>query len=467
MSPAVLVYSGMILVYFLLVDSFYTVMTVIAFWDILRFLIRSRYVQEFRLYSSTLTPPISLLMPAYNEAASIAECVRGMSLLRYPNFEIIVINDGSKDRTMEVLIETFDLKPVVRVPMRTLQHQPIKGTYASPAYPNLVVVDKANGGKADALNAGIALSRAPLFCAVDADSLLAEDALERVVQPFLEHPEEMVASGGFVRVVNGCTVRAGRVQSVGLPRSPVALFQIVEYLRAFYLGRLGWNPVGGLLIISGAFGLFKTEAVAQVGGYLTGSVGEDMELVVRLHRHMRERGRRYRVAFVPDPICWTEVPESVKVLARQRDRWHRGLLDTLIRHKRMMLNPRYGAAGMLAMPYFWLAEVVGPVLELSGYLFIPVAAWLGLLNWFAFGLFMAVSVLFGVLLSVAAVLAEELSFQRYRTLPQLLALLGIAVLENLGYRQLNLWWRLKGVFSYLRGGHQWGEMTRKGFAKSK
>lgn len=462
---AVLAYNGIVLGYLLAVDGFYTVMTVIAFADIIRYLLRSRYTTNYRLYRSTLTPPISILMPAYNEETTIAECVRGMSLLRYPEYEIIVINDGAKDQTLQVLIAEFGLKPVMRTPLRTLPYKPVRGVYASPAYPNLVVIDKENGGKADALNAGLAHSRCPLFCAVDADSLLQEDALERVVQPFIEHPET-VAAGGFIRVVNGCTVRSGRVEQVGLPRNLVALFQIVEYLRAFYLGRMGWNPVGGLLIISGAFGLFRTSAVAAVGGYLTGSVGEDMELVVRLHRHMRETKAKYRVAFVPDPVCWTEVPESTRVLARQRDRWHRGLLDTLVRHRGMLLNLRFGSPGLMAMPYFWIVEVFGPVLEISGLVLIPLAAWLGILDWYAFWLFLVVSVLFGILLSLCAVLAEEISFRRYRSLRQLLVLFGVAVLENLGYRQFTSWWRLKGIFSYFRGGHHWGEMRRKGFSKA-
>ncbi|MDF2626766.1 MAG: glycosyl transferase [Symbiobacteriaceae bacterium] len=464
-STIVLGYNGLIFSYFIFVDTFYVVMTLLAFKAILTHLIHTRHVTPYRLYQSGMTPPISILMPAYNEAATIVECVRSMSLVRYPETEIIVINDGSKDATLQTLVDTFGLKPVQRTPLRPLSHKPIRGTYASPNYPNLLVVDKVNGGKADALNVGISLSRCPLFCAVDADSLLQEDALERVVQPFLQNPRT-VATGGFIRVVNGCAVHAGRVIKVGLPRNLVALFQIVEYLRAFYLGRMGWNPTGGLLIISGAFGLFKTQAVAEVGGYLTSSVGEDMELVVRLHRQMAERGQEYEVAFVPDPVCWTEVPESTKVLGRQRDRWHRGLLDTLIRHRGMLFRRRYKAAGMAAMPYFWLVEVFGPVIELSGYVLIPVAAWLGLINWFAFQVFLALSILFGILLSVSAVLAEELSFRRYRSYGQLLALFGIAVLENLGYRQLTGWWRLRGIYTFLKGGHQWGEMTRKGFSKA-
>lgn len=463
-TEIVLAYNGVVILYLLLVDGFYLFMTLAAFWDIIWYLVRARTNSSYRLYRSSLTQPISILMPAYNEEASIVECVKGMSLMRYPEFEIIVINDGSKDRTLQVLIDHFGLTPALRTPLRKVPHQPVRGIYSSPDYPNLVVVDKVNGGKADALNTGIALSRCPLFCAVDADSLLQEDALERVVQPFIQHPET-VAAGGFVRVVNGCEVHAGRVTRVNLPRNLPALFQIVEYLRAFYLGRLGWNPLKGLLIISGAFGLFRTGAVAEVGGYLTGSVGEDMELVVRLHRHFREKGRPYRVAFVPDPVCWTEVPESLKVLARQRDRWHRGLLDTLLRHKRMLLNPRYGAAGVGAMPYFWVVEVFGPLLELSGLVLIPMAAWLGMLDWRAFWIFLVASVLFGMLLSVSAVLAEELSFHRYRT-RQLLALFGVAILENLGYRQLTSWWRLKGIYSFLKGGHHWGEMQRKGFTRA-
>lgn len=446
-------------------DGFYFVQSLTAFGELIRFLVRSSHSAPYGLFQSHLTPPVSVLIPAYNEEATIVESVRSMSLLRYPSYEVVVVNDGSRDRTLPVLIETFGLRPVERAPLRPLPTRPIRGVYASPDYPNLLVVDKANGGKADALNVGITMARSPLFCAVDADSLLEHDALEKVVQPFIEQPETTLASGGFIRLVNGCKVHAGRVVEARLPRNPVALFQIVEYLRAFYLGRLGWSTVGGLLIISGAFGLFKTEVVANAGGYLTGSVGEDMELVVRIHRLMREKRRPYRVAFVPDPICWTEAPESLRVLSRQRNRWQRGMVDTLIRHRRMFLNPRYGAAGTVAMPYFWVVEVLGPVIETSGYIFIPLAAWLGVLSWTAFWIFLVLSVLFGVLLSVTAVLAEEVGLRSIRSSQQVLVLVGMAVLENLGYRQLTNWWRIAGIFGYLKGADQWGEMIRKGFVQ--
>jgi cellulose synthase/poly-beta-1,6-N-acetylglucosamine synthase-like glycosyltransferase len=465
-GSGVVLYNLLIFAYLLAVDGFFVVQGLAACLTLFRFHLRNRNAPPYRLFQTHLTPPICVLMPAYNEEASIVESVRGMCLLRYPSLEVVVINDGSRDRTLQVLIDTFGLRPIERAPLRPLATRKIRGVYASPEWPQLVVVDKENGGKADALNAGVSTARSPLFCAVDADSLLEADALERVVQPFIADPDTTLASGGFVRPINGGKVKAGRVVQTGLPRNVVALFQTVEYLRAFYLGRMGWSSMGGLLIISGAFGLFRTDAVARAGGYLVGSVGEDMELVVRLHRMMREQKRPYRVAFVPDSICWTQAPESFGLLGRQRDRWHRGLLDTLLRHRRMLFDPVYGAPGTIAMPYFWLVEVLGPFIEVSGYVMMPLAAWLGMLNWADFWGFMALSVLFGVLLSIWAVLAEELGLERHRPLREVVVLLGVAVLENFGYRQLNSWWRLRAVAGFLRRRESWGEMERKGFSRA-
>jgi cellulose synthase/poly-beta-1,6-N-acetylglucosamine synthase-like glycosyltransferase len=272
-----------------------------------------------------------------------------------------------------------------------------------------------------------------------------------------------VAIGGIVRIANGCEVIHGRVVNVGLSRKLLPLFQVVEYLRTFLSGRMFWNIFSGTLIISGAFGIFKKSAVLEVGGYRTDTVGEDMELVTRIHRMMIESKRPYKVVFIPDPVCWTEAPESVSMLARQRNRWHRGLLDTLIIHRKMIFNPRYGVIGMGAMPYFLMIELLGPVFEALGYIALIVMAFWGILDVDIAVLFFIVSIFYGAMFSVGAVTLEEISFQRYPKPRDIALLLSFGIIENFGYRQLTVIWRLKGIFDYLTGKKLWGHMQRKGF----
>jgi len=321
-------------------------------------------------------------------------------------------------------------------------------------------------GKADALNAGINVSRYPLFCAIDADSVLESDALLKVSRPFMDDPS-VVAVGGIIRIANDCVVERGRVTEVRLPRKRLPLFQIIEYLRAFLAARMGWSELNGLLIISGAFGLFRKDVVVACGGYNRNTVGEDMELVTRMHHYLLERGLPYRMVFVPDPVCWTEVPDTLRILGRQRNRWQRGLLDTVIIHRRMFLNPRYKQVGLLAMPFFAQFELFGPLVEFSGYIIIPLSALFGLLNLDTFFLFLVVAFVYGVFFSVGAVLLEEISFRRYPRPADLVRLLLHALFENFGYRQLTVWWRVKALWDYLRGEKGWGTMQRTGFAQGK
>ncbi|WP_313472146.1 glycosyltransferase family 2 protein [Brevundimonas sp.] len=410
------------------------------------------------------SPPIALLAPAYDEALTIVQSVRSLLSLRYPSFEVIVINDGSRDATLQVLIDAYELRPAQRHYEQALDHQPIRGVYTAAHQPRLIVVDKENGGKADALNAGINISRAPIFCSMDADSLLEPDALLRAVQPFVEEPERTVAVGGTVRIANGCLIRDGQVLEVRPPRNLLALLQTVEYLRAFLMARLAWSRINTLTIISGAFGLFRRARVIEAGGYTRGTVGEDMELVVKLHRLMRDQDRPYRIGFVPEPVCWTEAPEDIRVLGRQRARWHRGALETFERHWDVMFRPRYGRLGPVGFGYIFLVDILGPVVELLGYLLIPAFWALGLLSLDYLLAFLAITFTFGVVISVGALALEESELRRFPRARHLLLLTAAAVLENFGYRQLNNLWRLHGLWQYLRRSQSWGAMTRKGFS---
>jgi cellulose synthase/poly-beta-1,6-N-acetylglucosamine synthase-like glycosyltransferase len=459
---AVTAFNWFVLFYFVVLHSVYLATSLFAFRALRRYSMRLKSLDLTDLVTSASAPPITLIAPAYNEEATCVESVRSLLTLEYPQYDILVVNDGSTDGTVERLREAFDLYEAPRVAAADLPSATVRTVLRSRRNPNLWVLDKENGGKADALNAGLNYCQTPLFCAMDADSLLEPEALIRIVRPFLED-SRTIAAGGVLRIANGCTVREGRVVDVRLPGSLLARLQVLEYLRAFLAGRMGWDALDATLVISGAFGIFRRRVVVAAGGYATDTVGEDMELIVRLHRYCRERMIPYRIHFVPDPVAWTECPESLQVLGRQRDRWQRGLFQSLTRHSRMLLRPRYGRAGMIAFPYFFFLEMLGPVIELLGYLAFTVTVIAGRADWpFALA-FLSVAIVFGGVLSLAAVALEELSFRRYPRVLDLVRLFALALLENFGYRQLNAWWRLKGTVSALRGVQSWGHMTRKGF----
>ena len=454
------------LAYFTLLNVLYLFFTWIAWNDVTRHLCARRAFAADEAFASPLTPGISLLLPAYNEEAGIVESVRSLISLRYPRLEIVVVNDGSTDATLERLREAFDLVPVRKVVRDGIETKPIAGAYVSRRTPALSVVDKENGGKADALNCGVNAALHPYVCAIDADALIEEDALLHVAAPIFEDPDRVAATGGIVRIANGCTIDHGRVTHVALPGSRLATLQVVEYFRAFLVGRVGWSKLNALLIISGAFGLFRRSLVEAVGGYWTETVGEDVELVVRLHRYLRERDEPYTIAFVPDPVCWTEAPEDLRTLSRQRRRWHRGLAQTLWRHKRLIGNPSYGACGALALPYFVLFELLGPVIEIAG----PVATvywwWRGDLSTLFLVVFLVVAFLLGILLSVAALALEEFSFRRHPRTREVFRLVGWSVVENLGYRQLNDVWRTWAFVDLARRTTAWGAQRRRGIGQT-
>ncbi len=457
-------YFVFVVLYFIVVNMLYVVLLGLSFREIMTYMRRMSFSDFRSTVQSEITPPISILAPAYNEEATITTSVRSLLKLSYGEYEVIVINDGSKDATLNTLIKEFDLFASKRIYVEHVRAKPVRGIYRSRnvAYRNLVVVDKENGGKADALNVGINTARYEHVCCIDADSVLEDDAIQKVMKPFLED-ETVVAAGGIVRIANGCEIVNGRVVKVGLSNKFLPIFQVVEYFRAFLSGRMGWQAVNGLLIISGAFGMFKRTAAIEVGGYNAATVGEDIELVMRLHRYMRERKRPYRIVFLPDPVCWTEAPDSLAVLSRQRNRWHRGLLDSFIIHRKMLFNEQYGVVGTSAMPYFLFVELLGPVFEMLGYVSLVLLWYLDAVNVQMTIMFFIVALFYGVMFSVGAVLLEEISFRRYPNPKHLALLLSFGVLENFGYRQLTVLWRIKAFWDYARGKKGWGAMTRTGF----
>jgi len=450
-----------ILLYFLVYHLLHLFLMVRAFFSIRNYLSEVDTDRLDAAFETSHIKPITLICPAYNEEGSVVPSVNSLISLRYPEFQVVVVNDGSTDATLDRLIAAFKLKPSHRVLRQLIPTKEVRGIYESAYVPNLMVVDKVNGGKSDALNCGVNLARYPLVCCMDGDSLLENDALLRIARPFMDRPN-LVASGGVIRPLNGCKVTPMGIRGIFMPDSWLARFQVVEYLRAFLFGRVGLASLDSLFIVSGAFGVFRRDLLVQAGGFLTATIGEDFEMVMRLHHLLRDEKQPYHITLVADPVCWTEVPEDRKTMRRQRNRWQRGLLDTLWKHRRMAFNPKYGRIGLFSMPYFIFFEALAPIIELLGYIFFVWALWTRSINTPFAILFLYLALLLGVLNSVVAVVLQSMSGHRYQGLKAWRQLLATALLENFGYRQLTVWWRLQGIFDWLRGKEGWGSMKRKG-----
>ena len=445
--------------YFLALNLVYLVLNIVSLISIKRYM-PTKALGEVPYFLGDLMPPVSILVPAYNEELTIVATIKSLLQQDYPEFEIIVVNDGSTDKTLDVLQKGLGLVPFPEAFRVNLDTKPIRQIYRSTRYPNVRVIDKENGGKADSLNAGINGSRYPFFCSVDADTVLLKDSLSRIVTPFTEDPK-VVVSGGTVRIANGCKVTEGVLTQVGLPSNLLALFQVVEYLRAFLFGRVGWSEMNALLVVSGAFGVFRKDIAIKVGGYRVDTLGEDMEIIVRIHRLLRQQDEDFRIVFVPDPVCWTEVPESLRVLGRQRMRWQQGLAESLFKNIGLLFSRRGGTAGWIAYPFAFLFDWLGPFVEVAGYILMTLFYIFDFINFTTFWLFIFAAFSVGLLLSISGLWLEEISFNTYTKPRFLLVLLVAAIFENLGYRQLNSLWRIFGVLSWLtRRKKKWGEMTR-------
>lgn len=413
-----------------------------------------------------LAPPVTIVAPAFNEELSIVDSVQALLALHYPEHEVIVVNDGSKDATLVQLLAAFDMYPVERQQLAALQQTRILGVYGSRRHPNLLVVDKENGRKADAANAGIGFAMTPLVCVIDADSIIEPDGLLRAVEPFMTDCGDLVAVGGAIRVVNGSAVRGGHIERIGISDKWLPRFQMVEYMRAFLTARVANADFRMLMLISGAFGIFKRSVVVDIGGYRHDTVGEDLELVTRIHRRMRELKTPYRIEFIPEIVCWTEAPETLAGLRNQRMRWEQGALETLTFHRRMIGNPRYGRIGMIAMPLMVIEDVLGPPLELIGYLVFPIAWWLGILAPETALAFLCLTFVFGTAISVATLALEERQLRRTPSAADLARIVLAALVENFGYRQANLVFRLRGMWRYLRKDSSWAAVPRTGFTRA-
>lgn len=416
---------------------------------------------ERYMYSDNLLP-ISLLIPAYNEEENVVQNIKSLLKMDYPNFEIIVVNDGSSDKTHEKIVEAFNLYQIESSQKVSIPTKEVRGVYYNVDYPNLLYIDKENGGKSDALNAGINASSYPLFACLDADSRLEKDALLKLSIEFNKDKNTIVA-GGIVRIANGSVIRDGEFKGFSMPKKIIERFQIVEYYRSFLSGRVSWGISNSMLIVSGAFGVFQKQAVIEVGGYKTNTIGEDMEIVVRLHSYMKKHKRKYKIIFCEDAVCWTQGPMSLKDIRGQRRRWQIGLLDTLISHKNLLFNPKYGTVGLVAVPYFWIFELSGALIEVIGYFIIPFSLIMGELNIFFFVIYFLLATLLGIMLSIGSLILEQYTKKNAMTAKQYILISVYAILENFGYRQLITLFRVEGVLKYRKLRQTWGKIKRKEF----
>ncbi len=447
----------------------YLILTIFSAISLRKYLRKNSYVDYNSIVASPLAPSLSVIAPAYNESETIIDNIRTLLSLYYNNYEVVVINDGSKDDSMEKIINAYELEKVNYYFDYRLPCKRIRGVYKSRnrSFKKLTVIDKANGGKADALNAGLNVCRNDLVVSIDADSIMEPDALLKLVKPFMEAKDKrVIGAGGVIRIANSCEISDGHIQKIHLPKKFLPRAQVMEYTRAFLIGRMAWSELDGLLLISGALGMFDREIVIKSGGYHTNTVGEDMELVVRIRRYMVDNGLNYDVVYIPDPLCWTEVPNTVKVLARQRSRWTRGTMETLITHRKLFFNRKYSKLGILGYPYWLVFEYLAPIIEFLGILWFIFLVIIGRLNWPFFLLLFGFVYFFAVSLSIWSVLFEEITFHKYEKRRDVLRLVGTAFLEPLFYHPIVMLMTIKGNIDKILNRNKWGKMERKGFGKS-
>lgn len=460
-----LFFQEFIFFYALAVMFSYVIIALLSAWEMRRYLHKNTPTDYRNLLVSEFAPSVSIIAPAYNEEPTIVDNVRSLLSLHYNNYEVVVVNDGSKDDTLRQLILAFELVKVDFAINTRIKTESIRGIYRSEnkALERLVVIDKENGGKADALNAGINVAKNELILCIDADCIIEPDAVLKLVKPFMDEPVRVIGAGGVVRIANSCEVQHGRLVKVHMPDNLLSRFQVLEYLRGFLMGRLAWSRINGLLIVSGALGLFDKDIVIKCGGYSTKTVGEDMELIIRMRKYMHKHKLPYKLVYTPEPLCWTEAPANLNVLGRQRNRWSRGTLESLLMHRDILFNPKYGTLGMLSFPYWLLVEWLGPILEFIGLIILVTLVALGVVHWTYSLILFAMVYAFVLVISTLTIIYEELSYRQYTSGRDLIKLWILSFLEPFIYHPLILYWEIKGNFDFLTGKKAWGKMSRNGF----
>ena len=465
------VFQYLFIIYSVCAIGSYLVLAVVSAIETIEYKRKNSYVNYKEIMSSNNSPTISIIAPAYNESLNIVENVRSLLSNHYVNYDVIIVNDGSKDDSLEKLIEVYNLVEVDYLINEQIPTKPLrKGIYKStnPAFEKLIIVDKENGGKADALNMGLNISTSEYVACIDVDCLLLEDSLQKMVKPFLEVTDrKVIAAGGVIRISNSCIVKEGKLHDVNFPKKLLEQGQILEYIRAFLLGRMAWSRLNGLLVISGAFGLFDRKIAIKVGGYDKDTVGEDMELVVRMRGYMEEQKRTYKVAYIPDPLCWTEAPDNYKIFISQRNRWTRGTIETLKKHRKIGFNPKYNVLGLISYPYWFFFERLAPIIEFVGVIYLAVLIATNKIRWdYAFA-FIILAYLFTVIFSLIAIITEELTYHQYKKKGTGFQLIKIAFLEPFVNHPFVLYAAIRGnIDYYFNKKKKWGEMTRKGMTKA-
>lgn len=457
------------LVYGTAVTLIYGWIGIYALGAVLRYKKENTFTDYSIIAANPNAPVFSVIAPAYNEGMTIVENVRSLLSLYYHNLEIIIVNDGSKDDSIQKLIEAYELESVAYFIQGKIETNAVRGVYKSknPAFKKLIVVDKENGGKADALNVGVNISSGEYLVCIDVDCILEQDSILKLAKPMLEQTDKkFIACGGVIRLANNCVIENGKVVSVNMPKSLLGRTQALEYIRAFVLGRMAWSRASGLILISGAFGVFDRKIVLACGGYDKNTVGEDMELVVRMRKYMEEKNEPYEVLTIPDPLCWTEVPESKDILRKQRNRWMRGTMETLWKHRKMMFNPKYKKLGMISLPYWFFFEFLGPLIEFSGYIIFIIFLLLGIINWPFFIVLFALVISMGFLYSIYAILVDLVSHQVYTKRKDFFRLIFTAFSEPFYFHPIVVKAGVNGFIDYFKKSHGWGEMTRQGFNQS-
>lgn len=449
--------------YFFVGNTIYFVVIVCGMLNAIKILSRREIDIVAKLARMRAISPITVIVPCYNEEANIVNSIKSMLNLNYPALEVIVVNDGSKDKSIDALKEAFQLVPSQEAESHMLPSKPVKAHYRSRMYQNLLVIDKENGGKSDALNVGLNHSAYELVCCVDADSFLESEGLIRVSLPFIFDPSSIVATGGSIMVASDrVKLDEGGARSSLIPWSFLAMVQSIEYLRAFLIGRLGWNFLRADTMISGAFGVFRKSALVKAGGYAFKTVGEDMEVFLRIMEYARRHKEKAEVRMLPDPVCWTEAPSDFKTLGNQRSRWSQGLAESLWRRRGMFFRSWTGSIGWLGLPYQLLYELLTPLVEVVGYCITLIGFLFGYLEVTHVLVVAMTTMFYGCLLNLLVILIDQVSFRRYPDPRDVLKLAIAACLEQFLFRQINIFYRIRGLYRWARGNHSWGEMKRAG-----
>jgi cellulose synthase/poly-beta-1,6-N-acetylglucosamine synthase-like glycosyltransferase len=461
-------YENSIFIYGIILLVTYTLLAIFSMIAVHAYARKEKFNQGNILQGSPLAPGITVLAPAFNEGPTIIFNVRSLLTLNYPKYEIIIINDGSTDNSLEQMIDEFELVAVDFAYNAKIRTHPVKKIYKStnPAYARLLVIDKVNGkSKADAVNAGINASSYNYFVCTDVDCILDKNTLLELIKPVLqEGKKRVIATGATLRIANSCEFDQGVMIRMRPPKELLPRFQEVEYIRAFVLGKMGWSLLNCVPNVSGGLGLFDKEIAIRSGGYDHSSFGEDMELMTRMCRYAHDNKIDYAIRYIPKTLCWTEAPVSVNIFNRQRTRWARGLAQLMHAHSGMFMNPRYGKMGLIIFPYNFFFELLAPVIEITGIVYYIVMTCLGLINWPTALMLLLFVYTYSVMITTIAILWDQLAFRYYSTWKEVAYLCLTPFMEFIFYHPLIVIFALRGYFYFLTGRKStWGNMQRRGF----